>query len=575
MAGGKETPRQKMIGMMYLVLTALLALNVSKQIIAAFVTINDKLDRSSHIIDQKNHSTYSAFEKKKITVKAQGGDVSTVQVWQDRAHEVDLKTREVISFLLSECNEMIKTSEGVDWVEETDDNGNITKLKPLADIAGMDNYDIPTNMFIGGNPEKPVERGLEIRKRVIQYRNDVAVIMATYKDGKGDWSFTPPENLDGLSDAMSTCNPDDTAALGNFMRSLDIPEEITQKIHGEEITHPWPSAMFDHAPIVAAAAIFTALKLDVRNSESLATDFLLSKVDVQEFDFNKIEPLAFASTGYINQGDSLNLRVMIAAYDSTETPKVSWGLDADTANQENWKPASNPDGSISLKGDTPGTHKVKGVIMVKQRGLEVPKPWDFTYNVGKPMGVVALPEMRILYWGYNNVVEGTASGFDPKDVTLSGSGVSLSSKGNGQYIAKVNRGTRSAKISVSGKKADGSSVSLGSFDFECRPMPDAEVTFGGVKMGGSLPYANAKATNKVRVAYGPDVPLSNVSFTITGGQLYVEGLTGAGSIGSGGSLDGKSMSMIKQAKGKQVTIMVDYKGPDGVGKKSGVSFRIK
>ena len=59
MAGGKETPRQKMIGMMYLVLTALLALNVSKQIVAAFVTINDKLDYSANIINDKNHGAYA------------------------------------------------------------------------------------------------------------------------------------------------------------------------------------------------------------------------------------------------------------------------------------------------------------------------------------------------------------------------------------------------------------------------------------------------------------------------------------------------------------------------------------
>ena len=92
MAGGKETPRQKMIGMMYLVLTALLALNVSKQVIAAFVTINDKLDRSANIINQNNQSNYSSFDKKITTVKAQGGDVESVKVWQDRAFKVQKRT---------------------------------------------------------------------------------------------------------------------------------------------------------------------------------------------------------------------------------------------------------------------------------------------------------------------------------------------------------------------------------------------------------------------------------------------------------------------------------------------------
>ena len=62
MAGGKETPRQKMIGMMYLVLTALLALNVSKDIIAAFVTLNDKLETSAEVIDNTSINTYGTFD---------------------------------------------------------------------------------------------------------------------------------------------------------------------------------------------------------------------------------------------------------------------------------------------------------------------------------------------------------------------------------------------------------------------------------------------------------------------------------------------------------------------------------
>lgn len=577
MAGGKETPRQKMIGMMYLVLTALLALNVSKQIVAAFVTLNDKLDGSAQMIGNQTDSYYSSFEKKKTTLKAQNGSpeaIKDLEMWQNKSHQVENRTKSVVSFLLSECNEMIKTSEGKDWYDNSeeyvDENGYIFKLKPLSDIAGMDNYDIPTNMFIGGNPEKPIERGMALRDSIIGYRNAVAEIMMNYKDSKGTWSFTAPETLEELDGAMATCNPDDTAALRSFMNSFNYPEEVEHKIHGEVETTPWPSVMFDHAPIVAAAAMLTSMKLDVKNAELMASQHLLSKVDVQEFDFNKIEPLAFASTGYINQGDSLNLKVMIAAYDSTETPKVSWGQDADTSNKENWQPANNPDGSISLKGDSPGNHKLKGVIYVKQRGVDIPKPWEFNYTVGQPMGVVAQPEMRILYWGYNNVVEGTASGYDPSLVQLSGSGCSLSPKGNGQYIAKVSRGTRNAKISVSAQGAN-----LGSFDFECRPMPNATVYFGKTEMGGKASYTAAKNQSKVRVGYDPSVPLKGVTFSISGGIVKVDGVPGTGKVTAGGKFDSKAKSLLKQSKNKQVTIVVDYKGPDGVGKKGGISFSVK
>jgi len=207
---------------------------------------------------------------------------------------------------------------------------------------------------------------------------------------------------------------------------------------------------------------------------------------------------------------------------------------------------------------------------VKQRGVDIPKPWEFNYAVGQPMGVVAQPEMRILYWGYNNVVEGTASGYDPSKVQLSGSGCSLSAKGNGQYIAKVSRGTRNAKISVSAEGAN-----LGSFDFECRPMPDATLYFGKVETGGTASYTAAKNQSTVRVGYNPGIPLKGVTFSISGGIVKVDGIAGTGKINAGGRLDSKAKSLLNQSKNKQVTILVDYKGPDGVGKKAGSIFTVK
>ncbi|MCB9224276.1 MAG: GldM family protein [Crocinitomicaceae bacterium] len=568
MAGGKETPRQKMIGMMYLVLTALLALNVSKQIIAAFVTLNDKLDASAEIIHHKSEGIYHGFDAKRAALQATKGDMKLLERWQGKAEELKSETAAIIGYILSECNEMIKVSEGKDWVEEKDEAGNITKLKPLMEISGMDNYDIPTNLFVGGNPKQPNQRGKDLVTKVHEYRDKICTIMGTYEQGKNKWEFVAPSDPSSLDAALAKCNPEDTAKIRQFYSQMTIPDELPTHEAGAHTMMPWQSVTFDHAPIVAAAAMFTSMKLDIKNAESMASEFMLSKVDAPVFNFNKIEPLAFARTGYINQGDSLELSVMIAAYDSTENPKIKFGVDADTV-PENWKEVT---GKIGLNGSSPGAHKVKGQIGVKEKGEISWKDWSFTYNVGQPMGVVAQPEMRILYWGYDNVVEGTASGYDPSQITLSGSGCRLSAKGGGkgQYIAKVDRGTRKASISVS---AEGSN--LGSFEFECRPMPNAEVTFGGAKMGGSLPYANAKATGNVRVAFDESVPLKGVTFTVLRGEVSVSGLAGTGGISAGGQLDGKAKGMINQAKGKLVTIIVDYKGPDGISKKGGLSFTVK
>lgn len=586
MAGGKETPRQKMIGMMYLVLTALLALNVSKQIVAAFVTLNDKLDASATIINNKNEDTHGEFDKKRAALVATKGDMKLLEVWQGKATDLKYETAILVDYILNECNEMIKTSEGKDWIAEEGGKAEVTnskgekkevvvKLKSLMEIAGMDNYDIPTNMFVGGNPNAPVQRGLDIRLKIHEYRDKIATLMGTYDVGSKKFSFTPPADVSGLTEALKTCNPVDTAKIAQFYRSLSLPEKLPAHDHGAG-DMPWPSVIFDHAPIVAAAAMFTSLKLDIKNAESMATEFMLSKVDAPTFNFNKIEPLAFAPTSYINQGDSLGLRVMIAAYDSTDYPKVRYGIDGDTANQDKWvEMQQGPNTKIPLPGNQPGAHFVKGVIGVKEKGEISWKPFDFNYSVGQPMGVVAQPELRVLYWGYDNLVEGTASGYDPSSVTLSGSGCSLSSKGNGKYVAKVDRGTRNASISISAKKSDGTSVSLGKFDFVCKPMPPAEIKFAGVKNGEQIQYTAARNTNKVTVSIDPSSPLQSVTYTVTGGTVYVSGIPGEGKISSGGSLDSKATSLINQSKGKTIIFEVNYKGPDGVGRIGTMTCKVK
>jgi hypothetical protein len=559
MAGGKETPRQKMIGMMYLVLTALLALNVSKQIIAAFITINDKLDASGQVINATNQGLYGEFDKKRAALVATKGDMSVFNLWSGKAEEMKKETAKIVGFLLSESNEMIKLAEGgQDWVESKDDEGNITALKSLMDIQAMDNYDIPTNMFIGGNPQQPIQRGLDIRNKIHEYRDLVTVMMADYKQGDKTWKFTPPSDLSGLNDALKTCNPADTQKIAQFYRSLSLPDKLTIKDGGTTKEMPWPSVMFDHAPIVAAAAMFTAMKVDIKNAESVAAEYMLGKIDAPTFNFNKIEPLAFARTGYINQGDSLGLKVMIAAYDSNEVSKIRYGINSD--NPATWTETS---GTIALKGATPGDYTVKGQIGVKEKGELTWKDWSFNYTVGKPTGTVSLPDMNVLYRGYDNKMQGAASGFPSYE--LVGSNVALTKSGDG-YIAKPGAGNE-ASVTVFGKDETGKKVSLGVFKFRVRPLPPAQIYFGGASNGMQA----SKAETKLFAKYPPEIPL-NVTFTVLSWELE---FLGRSAKGTGGQIDAAAQALLKQARpGQTASFLVKYKGPDGGIRTGGVSVKL-
>lgn len=557
MAGGKETPRQKMIGMMYLVLTALLALNVTKEVVNAFVTINDKLDASASIINDKIQDDYTGFDLKKMTILAKKGNMNLFNVWNNKADSLEIETSHMVHFLLSECNEMIKEGEGLDWIatDGKDKFGNVSKLKPLMDIEVKDNYDIATQLFIGSNPLNPIDRGMEIRNRIHAFRNKITVLMANYNEGAHKWRFEPPKEISGLTQALKSVNPVDTAKIAHFYRGLTIPESLYD--FGEDMDVPWVSATFNHAPLVAAAAMFTSLKVDVKNAESIAAEYMLAKINEPIFTINKIEPMAMARSGYINMGDSLELKVLIAAYDSTEINTIRWGMDEDTL-PERWTESK---GGINLNGAKAGVHRVKGAIGVKERNDIVWKQWSFDYTVGEPMGVVSQPNMRLFYRGYDNVIEAAASGFSPDKVSVSGSGGCRISRSNGKWVVNVGAGVREATITVRGEKEDGSIVNIASSTFEVKPLPRPEIFLGGISSGQSQGCSNVRAQQRILLKYGPGVPLTGVHFDIIEGIVEVEGVMRKGRILSNGSLDANAKAILKQACGKKVTITCKYRDP--------------
>ena len=572
MAGGKETPRQKMIGMMYLVLTALLALNVSKEIVAAFVTINDKLDRSGDVVRKSTSATYGEFDKKRLGIQTQGGDMDAFELWHGKAKDVQLRTRQLVHFILSESNEMIKIAEGRDWIANEKD-GYITELESLFDISAMDNYDIPTNRFIGGNPMKPKEEGVRLRDSIIEYRNFVTRKMGTYQLGDKSYSFDPPDDPEQLSQSLKSANEDDTARIAQVYNALTVPETIGVRDAGRIKEMPWASAMFDHAPIVAAGAMLTSIKVDVLTAESQVAEHLLNKIDAPSFSFNKIEPLAFAKSSYINRGDSLDLKVMVAAYDSTKDMELQYWINDSTKDPDEMQTFTSKAGSsLKLGSSGSGEQTIYGNIAVEIKGTTEWIEWEFPFAVGEPQGTVSLPEMNVLYRDYDNKVQGGASGF-PSFKLTPGSNVSLTQKGGDGYIARPGSG-RDATINIVGIADDGTSNNLGTFEFRVRPLPKPSVRWGAFWDGDSAPMASLRSNNRIAAMYGEDIPL-DVTFSVVSWDVNVTGAPRAVT-GRGPVLSEQAMGMIRQAKrGQLITIFMEYKTPGGKVFRQSGSFKVK
>ena len=164
MAGGKETPRQKMIGMMYLVLTALLALNVSKEILNSFVLINDSLVVTNENFTGKNQSQYAAFDA------ALANDEAKVKQWHSRAYDVKTTSDGLIEhiedlkqYLIMKTDKM-DTTEVMKYVNDYKNASSqsardaakvmVDSLFSLRNVSSKDNYDVATNIMIGGEEGK-------------------------------------------------------------------------------------------------------------------------------------------------------------------------------------------------------------------------------------------------------------------------------------------------------------------------------------------------------------------------------------------------------------------------------------
>ncbi len=582
MAGGKETPRQKMIGMMYLVLTALLALNVSKEIITAFVTINDKLDVSGEIVQQGTRSSFGDFQSKRLGIEQQGNDPAAIEAfefWYNKARKAQHRKYQIVHHILSESNEMIKAAEKEDWIAETfkDENTGeefIIELRSLHEINSMDNYDIPTNMFIGGNPQQPIQRGLNLRDSIIAFRDYITKEMGTYTLGDDSFFFEAPADTSMLEEALQSVNPEgtDREAIRRVYNALSVPEKISVRHGGRNVDMPWPSVMFDHAPIVAAAAMLTALKVDVLTAESQAIDFFLSKIDAPSFNFNKIEPLAFSQTSYINRGDSIGLQVMVAAYDSMKPMKLRYWINDSLKKDENMLKFEGETGDKLMLKDMPsGNHVVFGNTAVEIKGKEEWVPWTFNFAVGEPSGTVSLPEMNVLYRGYNNKVTGAASGY-PSFKLAGTSNVSLRQSGN-DYIASPGSG-RTATISISGVAEDGTTASLGSFEFRVQPMPKPTIRWGSLWDGDGAPMATLRSSNRIAAMYPPEIPLE-AQFSIVDWEVQVQGAP-RNIEGRGSTLSEAAMSTIRQApRGSLITLSTTYKGPAGPPQRRNASFKVQ
>ena len=575
MAGGKETPRQKMIGMMYLVLTALLALNVSKSILDAFVAIEENTQKSNIAQFDRGTGFYKDVDEEIKTTpnnaenKLKLAKLAKIQSQMDKVNTLTASMIESIDKIkldiLEKSGENVKdvkpnNEETIIWKKYDKKEPCVPTRMNLMAVQAKDQYDVPMHEIIGDDIKNPTAAGKKLWADFNKFRNDLVETVGTYDK----FSIKPAainayatnEDLTKKVAKMIQGSKADVKEDGQVLQDIYInltkPERL--KVHEMEGVH-WIGATFDHSPLVAAVASLSSMQQDILSARAMALAHLKSKVTTGEYSFNKIVGLAYGPS-IANTGDEVELKVMMAAFDSDNQPTVT-GPGAITV--------ENGQGTIKLKVAGGAEMNVSGTVSIKNKsGVAKTEDWSHVIKIMKPQGTVALPEMNMMYRGYPNKIEAVASGYDKTDIT--GNGVSLSKSGNG-WIGSPGAG-KTCTVSVIGKNsATNKSANLGTFTFRVSNLPPAQIYFGGAANG----MQGSKVETRLFAKYPPEIPL-NVTFTMLSWELEFMGRSAKG---TGNQLDGSAQSLLKQARpGSTASFLCKYKGPDNIVRTGGVTVKL-
>lgn len=576
MAGGKETPRQKMIGMMYLVLTALLALNVSKTILDAFVAIEEntqksngmQVDRGSEFISDISNEIASTngkenAEKLRKLKKVMKQMKAVDQLSASMIQEIDQVKMELLRESGEEITK-IKRDDLQTIIWEKGKDCRPTRMNLMA-VEAKDQYDIPMHILIGDDIKNPTGKGKKIWDDFNSFRSKLIQTTGTYKEGNKSFSINPKaindfknnkdlkKQVDRMFKSSKANLRDDEEVLASIYMNLTKSERVTQnEISGVH----WIGQTFDHAPLVAALASLSSMQQDVLSARSLALAHLKSKVSTGEYSFNKIVGLVYGPE-IANGGDEVELNVMMAAFDSDNQPTVTYNGSSFLG--------SEGKGLIRTKVGASGEMVLNGTVSIKNKSGQVKtEDWIHTVKIMKPQGTVSLPQLNVLYKGYNNRVEGVASGYD--QTILVGNGVSLTKDGN-QHIAKVTTSGKTATIDIYGvNSVSKKKVKLGSFPFRVMMLPNPEFFFGAVPEGGKI----SKEETRLFVKY-TNSPL-DAKFTILNWEMSMNTAPRTEK-GKGNQISMEATKLLRQGKtGTIVTFRTEIMGPDQILRKKLASF---
>lgn len=474
MSGGKLSPRQKMINMMYLVLIALLALNVSKEIIKAFNLMENSLNTSTKNIQSKNKLAMDA-------ITAEAGEKADAAAAAKHANEAKKIADEFIAAI-----EAVKSDLEANTGGRKDDPDAMLVKGGVAELVMGDNMEVHSNYFLiekkpnradgkpyAFNPANGKNRG----ETVFELINSTRVKLLSVLD-----AAAKNPDLGGRNDSGYTQRLLKTAAA-DFSKKTGLMAENQKDQDGK--TREWVSMYLEHSPLAGVFALLSKYQNDARSLQSEITGKLAESVNASKIKFDKTMAVISTPSSAVLQGQTYEADLILAAYDSKSDLKMTV-----SGNPVEVKAGV---GKYKVTPQTPGefTYRVQ-IAVPGPAGIEM-KEAEGKYTVFPPIAAISADELNVFYVGLDNPISVGVAGVDPRNVVVNATNAQLVNAGAGRY--KVLIPTRKANesiVSVSAKMGDGRVVSMGSKKFRIRNVPKPVFRAGAIAFDKDVQLAALK-----------------------------------------------------------------------------------
>jgi gliding motility-associated protein GldM len=527
MAHEKLSPRQRMIGMMYLVLTAMLALNVSKEAVEAFKKVDQGLTLTVKNYELKNNLIYSEFDRAAAENPTKAGRFKTA------AYAVKERADEIFNYIQDLKIEIIRTAENDPETPAV--KGREVIIEEVT--RHIDDTNVPSQILIGANENG---KAYALKAMINDYRN--ALI----------------ETLEGK-------NPTAEDALKSSLNTDDGKDPDGQPT-------PWANMTFQTLPLVAVICILSEMQLNIRNAETEVLNYLYSQIDASSFKFNRLNAIVIPTSNYVTLGSTYEAKVFISATDSTQQPQITVGdqvLPLDDTGK----------GIYIAKATSTGVKKWGGIISLKAPDGSI-KSYRFNeeYSVGEPNVVVSPTAMNVMYKGLDNPIDISVPGVGPDKIKIRVNHGTFSQKrvknSKGEYF----RGNWAVSPEQVGKivqvivtaDMNGKPTTFAPIEFRVKKLPDPVARFGN-KSSGSITKADALAQTGVFATLGEDFDFELI-YTVTGFTVsYSDRLGDRQKDSNNWKLTAEQKDIISSTtRGKDLTIKnIKALGPDGITRELG------